>query len=298
MIEVSNLTKKYGDRYAIKDLSFSVNQGEVLGFLGPNGAGKTTTMKIITGCLAPTFGSVSVDGEDIFENSISVRSKIGYLPEIPPLYTDMYVENYLSYVSRIKRCHPKKIPMMVLSAMKKVGLMDVRSRLISNLSKGFKQRVGLAQALVSEPDVLILDEPTVGLDPVQMVEIRDLIRDLKRDHTVILSTHILSEVEANCEKVVIINKGEIVTQGLLSEMKQKIEQRTLNIRVRNPSLELENRLKALDGVVGVSMKQNSYAITLSREIDEHVAKIAVDAGLLEMKASDLKLEDIFIKVTQ
>jgi len=239
VIQVKNLTKNFGQRTAIKNLSFSVSQGEVLGFLGPNGAGKTTTMRIITGCLAPSSGSVSIDNQDVFEHSVSARSKIGYLPEVPPLYTDMYVEDYLKYIAQIKRCHPKKIPSMVLSSMKKSGLMQVRSRLISNLSKGFRQRVGLAQALVSDPDVLILDEPTVGLDPIQMVEIRELINDLKKDHTVILSTHILSEVESSCERVIIINKGQIVTQGSLSELKRKTGDRSLHIRVRNPSVDFE-----------------------------------------------------------
>lgn len=299
MIQVSSLTKKYGGRSAVEDLSFSVQQGEVLGFLGPNGAGKTTTMKIITGCLAPTSGSVSIDGEDIFDHSIRARSKIGYLPETPPLYTDMYVESYLKYVGQIKRVHPKKVSAMVLSAMKKAGLMDVRSRLIANLSKGFKQRVGLAQALVSDPDVLILDEPTVGLDPVQMIEIRELINNLKQHHTVILSTHILSEVEAACEKVVIINKGRIVTQGLLSEMRQQMNKRTLNIRVRRPSEQLEKKLRNLDGVLDVrEKKEGLYVISINKDVDEKAAEAAVFGGLLEMRAEDLKLEDIFIQATR
>ena len=299
MIQVSNLTKTYGDRSAVENLSFSVQRGEVVGFLGPNGAGKTTTMKIITGCLAPTSGTVSIDGDDIVNHSIRTRSKIGYLPETPPLYTDMYVESYLKYVGQLKRVHPKKVSSMVLSAMKKAGLMDVRSRLIANLSKGFKQRVGLAQALVSDPDVLILDEPTVGLDPVQMIEIRDLICSLKKHHTVILSTHILPEVEATCEKVVIINKGRIVTQGLLSEMRQKMNKRTLSIRVRRPSGELEQKLKSIDGVLDVREKQEGlYLISVNKEVDERIAETAVSGGLLEMTAAALKLEDIFIQATK
>ena len=298
MIEVSHLTKKYGDRFAVNDLSFSVNLGEVVGFLGPNGAGKTTTMKIITGCLAPDSGNVSIDKEDIFDHSMSTRSKIGYLPEIPPLYGDMTVESYLKYTAKIKRKHPKKAPALALSAMEKVGLKDVRSRLISNLSKGFKQRVGLAQALVSEPDVLILDEPTVGLDPAQVIEIRDLISELKKDRTVILSTHILSEVEANCEKVIIINKGQIVTQGLLSEMIHKMGQRQLYVKVKNPSAQLEGKLKALEGVVNIQCKKDVYTISMSQDINEKVAQTAVSAGLLELRADSLKLEDLFIQVTQ
>ena len=299
MIQIQNLTKQFGQRFAVKDLSFSVRKGEVLGFLGPNGAGKTTTMKMITGCIAPSSGNISIDGQDIFDHSVSVRSRIGYLPEIPPLYLDMYVEDYLKYVAQIKRCPSEKISSMVLSAMKKSGLMGVRSRLIYNLSKGFKQRVGLAQALVAEPDVLILDEPTVGLDPIQMVEIRELINDFKKDHTVILSTHILSEVESSCERVIIINKGEIVTQASIEDLKRKTGNRTLHVRVQNPSTELEKNIKSINGVVNVrSMPQGVYLISVGKDIDSEVARVAVPAGLLEMKPESIKLEDVFIQMVK
>ena len=298
MIQVTNLTKKYGDRLAIQGLNFTVPKGEVLGFLGPNGAGKTTTMKIITGCMAPTSGSVSIDGQDILKHSMSTRSKIGYLPEIPPLYEDMYVRGYLKYVARLKKCHIKQIHTLVDSVIEKVGLKEVQSRLIANLSKGYKQRVGLAQALVADPDVLVLDEPTVGLDPSQVMEIRKLIHHLKKQHTVILSTHILSEVEANCEKVVIINKGRIATAGDLSELKSKMKQRVLNVRVKNPSDSLTSHLKDVQGVSDVRRNGDTYTLSIETEVNDEVAKVAVSSGLLELKTDDFKLEDLFIHATK
>ena len=298
MIQVTQLTKKYGERLAIENLNFSVPKGEVVGFLGPNGAGKTTTMRIITGCMATTSGSVSIDGKDILEHSINTRAKIGYLPEAPPLYEDMYVENYLKYVTKLKQCPYEKINTLVDSAIEKVGLTDVRSRLIANLSKGYKQRVGLAQAIVTEPDVLVLDEPTVGLDPSQVIEIRKLIHTLKHKHTVILSTHILSEAEAICEKVVIINKGRIATAGDLSELKNKMKQRTLNVKVKQPSHTLTENLKSIDGVSDVRTDLNTYILSIEKEVNDEVAKVAVSAGLLELKTDDFKLEDLFISATK
>ena len=302
MIQVKNLTKKYGDRTAVDDVTFSVAKGEALGFLGPNGAGKTTTMKIITGCLASTSGSVSIDQKDTVEFPFEAKSKIGYLPEIPPVYEDMYVEKYLSYVGQLKRCRPKDIPSLIESAMEKTGLTDVRGRLIGHLSKGYRQRVGLAQALLANPDVLILDEPTVGLDPAQVIEIRKLIRRLKKDHTIILSTHILSEVEANCERVVIIHQGKLAKAGYLPDLKKamKTRKRNLRIRVKNPSEKIQSLLQSLNGVDQVQPQEDGYVVSIEGELNDQIAGILIEqkAGFLEMIEDSVTLEDIFIHITK
>ncbi|NJM10349.1 MAG: ABC transporter ATP-binding protein [Bdellovibrionaceae bacterium] len=221
MIEVRNLCKNYGDRPAIRALNFSVKKGEVVGFLGPNGAGKSTTMKIITGYMAPSSGEVKVAGFDVFENPMEVKSRIGYLPETPPVYHDMYVEDYLTFVANLKGVDKSRVKSLVSGALEKTTLHDVRKRLIGNLSKGYKQRVGLAQALVSDPEILVLDEPTVGLDPKQVAEMRQLIRELRGQHTIILSTHILPEVQASCDKVIIINRGSIVAEDSLEGLSRR-----------------------------------------------------------------------------
>ncbi|MGZ3826152.1 MAG: ABC transporter ATP-binding protein, partial [Bdellovibrio sp.] len=218
MIQVKDLTKDYGSRRAINKLNFSISKGEVVGFLGPNGAGKSTTMKIITGFMAPSHGNASIAGFDVFENPLEVKKRIGYLPETPPVYGDMYVRDYLRYVAALKQVPKTKIEASVDSALEKTNLVNVQKRLIGHLSKGFRQRVGIAQAIVSDPEVLILDEPTVGLDPKQVAEIRELIKALRGHHTIILSTHILSEVEATCEKVIIINNGEIVAEDSIQNL--------------------------------------------------------------------------------
>ena len=300
MVQVKNLTKKYGDRTAIDNVSFSVQKGEALGFLGPNGDGKTTVMKIITGCLCADSGSVSVAGRDILDFPIFTKSKIGYLPEIPPVYEDMYVEKYLFYTGQSKRCPPNQLKSLVNSAVNKTGLEDVRKRLIHNLSKGYRQRVGLAQALISDPDVLILDEPTVGLDPVQVIEIRKLIQDLKKNHTIILSTHILSEVEATCEKVIIINKGKVAAEGRLSELKQNMKKKTLRVRVKNPSSKLENQLQNLESVEHVQSLQDGYILSMKSELNDDVAQVIIEqkAGFLEMVEESINLEDIFVNITK
>ncbi|HVK60847.1 MAG TPA: ABC transporter ATP-binding protein, partial [Bdellovibrionales bacterium] len=207
MIEVENLTKSYGPHRAIDGLSFKIKKGEVVGFLGPNGAGKTTTMKIITGFMAPTEGSVRVAGFDVFEDPIEVKKRIGYLPETPPVYGEMTVESYLRFVANLKGVEKSRVSELVERSMEKTDLTSVRRRLIQNLSKGYRQRVGISQALVSDPEVLILDEPTVGLDPRQVAEVRSLIKELAGHHTIILSTHILPEVQASCEKIIIIDRG-------------------------------------------------------------------------------------------
>ena len=210
MIEVKNLTKKYGNHTAIDDLTFTINKGNVYGFLGPNGAGKSTTMNIITGCLAASSGQVTIGGFDIFEDAVKAKKLIGYLPEIPPLYPDMRVVDYLKFVAEVKGVPKGEMMEKLFDIMEKTQITDVAGRLIKNLSKGYRQRVGIAQALIGEPEIIILDEPTVGLDPKQIMEIRDLIRDLGREHTVILSSHILSEIKAVCNHILIISEGKLV----------------------------------------------------------------------------------------
>lgn len=218
MIEVRNLVKEYGEYTAVKNISFSVAKGEILGFLGPNGAGKTTTMRILTGALAPTSGSVTISGFDVLENPLEVKKRIGYLPETPPLYMDLTVEWYLKFVAKIKGVEKNLRAERLEWSMEKCGLKDVRKRLIGNLSKGYKQRVGLAQAIINKPDVLVLDEPTVGLDPNQIREIRNMIQELSKEHTIILSTHILPEVTMICDRATIIQTGRIVKEGTISEL--------------------------------------------------------------------------------
>ena len=221
MIEVSHLTKKYGDHTAVKDLSFTVQEGKIYGFLGPNGAGKSTTMNIITGCLAATDGDVTIGGYDIFEEPEKAKSLIGYLPEIPPLYTDRTPREYLRFVAEAKRIPKSEIPQQLAYVMETAKITDVADRLIRNLSKGYRQRVGIAQALLGDPEYIILDEPTVGLDPLQIIEIRDLIRSLGGKHTVILSSHILSEVQAVCEEVLVISDGTLVACDTIDHLRER-----------------------------------------------------------------------------
>lgn len=303
MIEIRDLSKNYGDRPAIKSLNFSVKKGEVVGFLGPNGAGKSTTMKIITGYMAPTSGEVKVAGFDVFENPIEVKKRIGYLPETPPVYHDMIVEDYLVYVANLKGVEKSKIKAFTQSALEKTSLQDVRRRLIGNLSKGFKQRVGLAQALVSDPEILILDEPTVGLDPKQVAEIRQLIRQLRGQHTIILSTHILPEVQASCEKVIIINRGQIAAEDSLEGLSRRMlgGGHSVMVKVRRHQ---DDIVKGMTGVAGVRRASNAgNFIEIETDGDEttieRIAGFVVNqgAGLTELKVQSLDLEDIFIKLT-
>jgi ABC-2 type transport system ATP-binding protein len=301
---VQNLSKSYGDIHAIKSLTFKVNKGEVVGFLGPNGAGKSTTMKIMTGFMAPTSGKAIIAGFDVFENPIEVKKRIGYLPETPPVYGDMRVDEYLEYVARLKGVEKAKLKKNVDMALEKTNLGSVRRRLIHHLSKGFKQRVGVAQALVSDPEILILDEPTVGLDPKQVAEIRDLIKDLKGHHTIILSTHILPEVQASCERIIIINKGEIVAQDSLSNLaKLQAGTRSVHLKVARGSDELVQNLKSVAGVRAVvpGAGQNIWQVEIEdkEEIIERIAEqvIAKNFGLLEIHSAKADLEDIFMKLT-
>lgn len=303
MIEVRNLSKNYGDRAAIHALNFTVKKGEVVGFLGPNGAGKSTTMKIITGYMAPSEGQVTVAGFDVFENPLEVKRRIGYLPETPPVYHDMYVRDYLTFVANLKGVEKSRVKKLVASALEKTTLNDVAGRLIGNLSKGFKQRVGLAQALVSDPEILVLDEPTVGLDPKQVSEMRQLIRQLKDQHTIILSTHVLPEVQASCDKVIIINRGAIVAEDSLDDLSKRMSGggHSIVVRVRRDHDSVVRLIGAIKGVRKVTNSGNAIDIEADgkEETVEQVAAAIVTqgAGLMELKVQSLALEDIFIKLT-
>ena len=304
MIEVKNLTKDYGARRAIDSLNFSVNKGDVVGFLGPNGAGKSTTMKIITGFMAPTSGQALVAGNDVFENPIEVKRHIGYLPELPPVYLDMYVQDYLKYVAELKGVAKHKISKAVDDSIGKMNLGDVRGRLIQHLSKGYKQRVGIAQAIVSDPEVLILDEPTVGLDPKQVSEIRELIKTLRGQHTIVLSTHILSEVEATCDKVIIINKGKIVAEDKIQNL-AALEKGHLRVhlRTRRDSPDLKNILSSVGGVLscqnGSSLREWDLDLKGDESLVEMISAEVVKAGygLVELAPVQRDLEDVFLKFT-
>lgn len=304
MIEVRDLTKDYGPRRAINQLNFTINKGEVVGFLGPNGAGKSTTMKIITGFMAPSSGSAKIAGFDVFESPLEVKKRIGYLPETPPVYTDMYVRDYLTYVAELKQVPREKIQKQVDHALEKTNLGSVQKRLIQNLSKGYRQRVGIAQALVSNPEVLILDEPTVGLDPKQVAEIRELIKELRGHHTVILSTHILSEVQATCERVIIINQGQIVAQDRIENLaSQERGQGRLTIRLRKEVEDFKKVLGGIEGVLAVATGKSRRDWEVNFRGDDSVvdaisARVVNEGlGLLELSPHKVDLEDVFLKLT-
>lgn len=307
MIQVENLTKRYPAKTAIEGMSFEVQKGEILGFLGPNGAGKTTTMRIITGYMPASAGSVRVDGYDVFENPIEVRRRIGYLPETPPLYPEMTVSGYLRFVAKIKNVAKDQLDKEVFRVMRRTNILDVRDRIISKLSKGYKQRVGLAQALINDPPVLILDEPTIGLDPKQIHEVRELIKELAGDHTVVLSTHILPEVEQTCHRVIIINRGKIVAVDTPENLRFQLQgAERVFVEIKGPALEIKAKLKAMPGVMGVQeLAENDgchrFQIEgeLRKEIRSDLARTVVQNGwdLLELQSASMSLEDIFIELT-
>lgn len=310
-IAVRNLTKLYGEQKAIDDISFDVKTGEILGFLGPNGAGKTTTMKILTCYMPPSAGQVEVDGLDISHSSLDVRKKVGYLPEMNPLYLDMNVLDYIEYSAQLHGLKGGQMKHRVKEMVHVCGLEEVRHKDIGELSKGYRQRVGLAQAMVHEPDVLILDEPTSGLDPNQIVEIRNLIRQLGRAKTVILSTHILSEVQATCDRVLIINEGKIVADGTPEQLRQDFqgaESISLELRtgVANPVDQVSPKLRALGPVTAVELVSQKdsvsrYTIHIEKgaDIREAAFRLAVAEGwvLLEMHRKTTSLEEVFHKLT-
>lgn len=253
LIEVKNITKKYGDRVAVKELSFSIEPGKIYGFLGPNGAGKSTTMNIITGTLAATSGTVLINGHDIYEDPIEAKKCIGYLPEIPPLYGDMTPKEFLTFVAEAKRVDYEKISRRVREVMELTGLMEVSGRLIRNLSKGYRQRVGIAQAMVGNPDIIILDEPTVGLDPLQIIEIRSLIKKLGETKTVILSSHILAEIAEICDHVMIISHGRLVADDTIENLKATVDSSdNLKLSVRGAKEKALAALEGTDGIIGIS----------------------------------------------
>mgnify|MGYP002564817577 CR=1 FL=1 len=307
MIEVKNLTKKYGNFEAVKNADFTINDGEVVGFLGPNGAGKSTTMNIITGYLSATSGSVSVNGYDIFEQPEEAKRHIGYLPEQPPLYLDMTVMEYLNFVYDLKKCKlPRKSHLNEICSL--VKITDVSRRVIRNLSKGYKQRVGLAQALVGNPKVLILDEPTVGLDPKQIIEIRTLIKKLGRNHTVILSSHILSEVQAVCDKIVVIDKGKLVANDTTEHLSHNLSaDHKLTVQIEGPTKEVKALLeqipemqevhlnRTIDKTIGEYELNAIEGCDIRREVFKRMA--ARNYPILLMRSSELTLEEIFLKLT-
>ena len=307
MIEVKNLTKRYGNNLALDNVSFSIEEGTIVGFLGPNGAGKSTTMNIVTGYLSSTEGTVTVSGYDILENPNEAKKLIGYLPEIPPLYMDMTVKEYLNFMYDLKKVTlPREQHIREICRLVKIS--DVYKRLIGNLSKGYKQRVGIAQALLGNPPVLILDEPTVGLDPKQIIEIRRLIKDLGRRHTVILSSHILSEVQAICERIIIINNGQVVADGATDRLAHDLSaDHRLIVRIDGPENEVRHALASMGHVKEVlsygEKERGVYEFSVETDVDYDLrrdlfALLARNGWpLLSMRNTDLTLEDVFLQLT-
>jgi len=308
MIEVRNLTKNYGDFKAISDVSFGVREGEIMGFLGPNGAGKTTTMRVITGYLSPTAGTVMIDGCDIYDDAEKVKRTIGYLPEKPPLYPEMSVRSYLKFAAEIKGVAGREISGAVGMAIEKLNLSEVSHKLIRKLSKGYQQRVGLAQALVHNPKVLILDEPTNGLDPTQIIEVRKLIKDLKSSHTIILSTHILPEVSNTCSRVVVIHRGQIVAEDEMAKLVSK-DMKRLEVLVTGISDadSLKKTISEVDGVKSVSIRADENFKDALRASVDTGSNFEIAPGIAnklftknirihELRSAEISLEEIFLKL--
>ena len=303
MIEVKNLTRYYGNRRAINNISFQIEKGEVVGFLGPNGAGKSTTMNIISCILAASSGSAKINGFDTFEQSLEIRKIIGYLPETPPLYSDMIVSDYLNFAAGIRGVDTKRISSSVDRVIEKCSLKDVGHRIIGRLSKGYQQRVGLAQAMVHDPEILILDEPTIGLDPIQIIEIRKLIQELTTEHTIILSSHILPEINQICKRVIIINDGEIAAVDSLGGLAASLRKSDrLSLTVRSSEENVIEKVNDLDQVISVTNSGgNQYLIecALRSNLQDKIAKLALENnwGIVELKPVSMTLEDIFLKLT-
>ncbi len=306
MIQINNLVKNYGTKFAVDDISFRVSKGEIVGFLGPNGAGKSTTMNILTGYLSSTSGEAKVGGIDILENPDEAKKLIGFLPEQPPLYVDMTVNEYLNFVYEIKGCKLNRAKH--LEEVRQVTKIDdVKNRLIKNLSKGYRQRVGIAQALVGNPPVIIFDEPTVGLDPKQIIEIRNLIRNLGKSHTVILSTHILSEVQSVCDRIIIINEGKIIADEKTESITQVVEEnRRFNVKVCGPQREVMNTLREIPGVISVELtgerELDSYTYALESEKGVDIRKPLFyslsekNYPLIGLESVGMNLEEVFIRI--
>lgn len=309
MIEVSNLVKKYGDHTAVDHLSFQIEKGKIYGFLGPNGAGKSTTMNMITGYIASTEGKVMIDGHDILEEPEAAKKCIGYLPEMPPLYFDMTVLEYMKFAADLKKIPRNQKDKQIKEVMDMVKITDMKDRLIKNLSKGYRQRVGLAQAILGYPEVIILDEPTVGLDPKQIIEIRDLIKSLKQKHTVILSSHILSEVRAVCDYVLIISHGKLVASDTPDNLERLAAgSNSLLMKVKGEKDTIRKDLETIEGVIGVEMSYDSdeelwktkVSIQENVDIREKVfyAMAKANCPIYEMQVKRVSLEDVFLELTE
>jgi len=308
VIEVRNLVKYYGDFPAVKDITFSVEKGEILGFLGPNAAGKTTTMRIITGYMPATRGTVKVAGCDVFEHPLEVKKRIGYLPENPPLYMDMRVRDYLRFVAEIKGVDRKGVNAEVERVAELVSITHVLDKYAQKLSKGYRQRVGLAQALINNPPVLILDEPTIGLDPKQIIEVRELIRSLGSEHTIILSTHILPEVSMTCSRVVIINEGKLVAMDTPENLTARLQgSETVFVEVEGPIQDVLGAIEKMEEVISATVEQRKgdevglfkVQARVGSDIRKKLASLVVNSnwGLLELRPEKLSLEEIFLKLT-
>lgn len=305
LIEVKNLVKKYGNHTAVKDISFKVDTGKIYGFLGPNGAGKSTTMNIMTGCLAATDGKVIINGHDIFDEPEKAKKCIGYLPELPPVYMDMTPLEYLTFVGKARGVKKSELAGQLEEIMEMTGIYDVKNRLIKHLSKGYRQRVGLAQALVGYPEIIILDEPMVGLDPKQIIEIRELIRSLREKHTVFLSSHILSEVSAICDYVMIISDGRLVASDTPENLSNHFSGNSLTLSVKGSEKMIVSALRHVNGVSNVEVLSDKdgvlkLVITSESDIRSEVffALSEIKASILEMSNSSMSLEDIFLKYTE
>jgi ABC-2 type transport system ATP-binding protein len=308
VLEVSHLSKNYGPFQAVKDISFTANAGEVVGFLGPNGAGKTTTMRLITGYLPPSAGEVKVEGLTVRTNALEAKRRIGYLPEMPPVYPELTVNEYLNFVARLWKMRGSARKEAVTRSCEKTALTDVRHRVIGHLSKGYRQRVGIAQAILHDPPLLILDEPTAGLDPRQILETRQLIRELAGNHTVIVSTHILSEAAASCDRVVIINKGELVAVDTPDNLTHRLKRTdTVMLQVRGPAEAVGQALRTIEGVLKVtpmaptphSTAGNWQVEAQNAAVREALARQIVSNhwGLVEMRPLEMSLEEIFLSLT-
>ncbi len=309
MIEINNLVKRYGDKTAVNDISFTVNDDEILGFLGPNGAGKTTTMNIITGYLSSTSGSVKVNGYDILEEPELAKQQIGYLPENPPLYYDMTVREYLDYVADLKRVSKDKRKIQLDRIMAMVKISDVKNRLIGNLSKGYRQRVGIAQAMVGDPPILILDEPTVGLDPNQIIEIRKLIKSLSKTHSIVISSHILSEIQEIADRVVIINKGKVAAIDTITDLGKRLSGQTKLLMTFKGSINnCAEALRTINGVQSavprvsdnkIGQIEISILSNKSFDVREDIFMLMAKKNwpILEIRSLDPTLEEVFLNIT-
>jgi ABC-2 type transport system ATP-binding protein len=303
VIQADSLSRSYGDRWAIRDVSFQARPGEILGFLGPNGAGKTTTMRVLAGFLAPTSGRASVAGFDVVEKPLEAKRCLGYLPEVVPLYEEFTIREYLGFVARLKGVDGRKVEGAVDQAMALCGVADVADRLVRNLSRGYRQRVGLAHAIVHDPPVLILDEPTSAMDPRQIVEIRNVIKGLRGTHTIILSTHILPEATAVCDRVIIINEGGVIAVDTYEQLAARLRssEKTL-VRVTRPDGGLTDRLRAVPGVLrvgpGTTRGELVVEAALGKDVREEISRavVGVGAGLLELRPMAMSLEDVFLRL--